>query len=374
MISRPAKPSAATEGAAATTLDGGRPPNGLRRRMRRFSFWRIVRERILPLLASIAVVALLIELFGADPSTAFSALIDGAFGNKFGIADMLVFTSILILTGLAAAIPFSAGMWNIGGEGQLYVGAIGATAAAFAVPGSFPQWAGALLCVIAGILAGAFWGFLAGFPRTRWGANEVIVTLMLTYIALYLSAYAIGLWPSQSNTTRDIPTNTTLPTLWEATSLNAGVFLGVLAVIGGWLLMFRSGLGFQIRAVGKNVRNAELNGVNPGSVQLKAFIIGGGFAGAAGAILVLGVNRALVSNLSDNLGYLGIAVALMAGLSPLWIVAAAFLFATLRAGGDAMQVETNLDPAVGDLLVAAFVITLLAFHAIRVQQLNWVRD
>jgi simple sugar transport system permease protein len=156
--------------------------------------------------------------------------------------------------------------------------------------------------------------------------------------------------------------------------LNAGVFLGVLAVATALFLMFRTGLGFQIRAVGKNVRNAELNGVSPGSVQLSAFTIGGAFAGAAGAILVLGVNRALVSNLSDNLGYLGIAVALMAGLSPLWIVASAFLFATLRAGGDSMQVATNLDPAVGDLLVAAFVITLLAFHAIRVQQLNWVRD
>jgi simple sugar transport system permease protein len=335
---------------------------------------RIVRERLLPVAASLGVVALLVALFGADPSAAFSALIDGAFGNKFGIADLLVFTSILILTGFAAAIPFSAGMWNIGGEGQLYAGAMGAAAAAFGMPGGVPQWAAASLCVIAGIVAGAFWGFLAGFPRTRWGANEVIVTLMLTYIALYLSDYAIGLWPSQSNTTRDIPANTALPSLWAGTSLNAGVFLGVLAIAGGWFLMFRTGLGFQIRAVGKNVRTAELNGVKPGSVRLAAFVIGGAFAGAAGAILVLGVNQALVSNLSDNLGYLGIAVALMAGLSPLGIVAAAFLFSTLRAGGDSMQVATNLDPAVWDLIVAAFVITLLAFHAIRVQQLNSVRE
>jgi general nucleoside transport system permease protein len=374
VISRQAEPQAAADADGAPATGLGRASSTVRRRLAGFSVWRLLKERILPLLASIAVVAFLIELFGADPSVAFEALIDGAFGNKFGIADLLLFTAILILTGFAATIPFSAGMWNIGGEGQLYVGAIGATAAAFAVPGSFPQWAGALVCVVAGILAGAFWGFLAGFGRTRWRANEVIVTLMLTYIALYLSTWAIGLWPSQSNTTRDIPENTTLPTLWEATSLNAGVFLGVLAVAGGWFLMFRTGLGFQIRAVGKNVRNAELNGVNPGSVQLSAFTIGGAFAGAAGAILVLGVNRALVSNLSDNLGYLGIAVALMAGLSPIWIVASAFLFATLRAGGDSMQVATNLDPAVGDLLVAAFVITLLAFHAIRVQQLNWVRD
>ncbi len=285
-----------------------------------------------------------------------------------------MFASILILTGFAAAIPFSAGMWNIGGEGQLYMGAIASTAAAFAMPSGLPQWAGASLCVIAGILGGAFWGFLAGFPRTRWGANEVIVTLMLTYIALYLAEYAIGLWPSQSNTTRDIPANTVLPTLVSGTSLNAGVFLGVIAMVGGWFLMFRTGLGFQIRAVGKNLRTAELNGVNPGSVQLAAFVIGGAFAGAAGAILVLGVNQALVSNLSDNLGYLGIAVALMAGLSPLGILASAFLFSTLRAGGDSMQVATNLDPAVGDLIVAAFVITLLAFHAVRVQQLNAVRE
>jgi general nucleoside transport system permease protein len=374
VISQPAETPPATEDAKAATLDSSREPSALRRRLASYSVWTIVRERVLPFIASIAVVALIIKLFGADPATAFSALIDGAFGNQFGIADLLVFASILILTGFAAAIPFSAGMWNIGGEGQLYAGAIGSTAAAFAMPGSVPHWAGATLCIVAGILAGAFWGFLAGYPRTRWGANEVIVTLMLTYIALYLADYAIGLWPSQSNTTRDIPSNTALASLWAGTSLNAGVFLGVIAMVGGWFLMFRTGLGFQIRAVGQNVRNAELNGVKPGSIQLTAFVIGGAFAGAAGSILVLGVNQALVSNLSDNLGYLGIAVALMGGLSPLGILASAFLFSTLRAGGDSMQVATNLDPAVGDVIVSAFVITLLAFHAIRVQQLSSVRE
>ena len=201
------------------------------------------------------------------------------------------------------------------------------------------------------------------------------MTLMLTYIALYLSAYAIGLWPSQSNTTRPIPENAVLPTLLSPTSLNAGVFLGVLAVAGGWFLMFRTSLGFQIRAVGKNGdRDLTAQRREPRAASsFSSFVIGGGYAGAAGAILVLGVNQALVSNLSDNLGYLGITIPLMAGLSPLGIVAAALLFSTLRAGGDAMQVATNLDPAVGDLIVAVFVITLLAFHAIRVQQVNWVR-
>ncbi|MEA2578169.1 MAG: ral nucleoside transport system permease protein, partial [Chloroflexota bacterium] len=257
-------------------LDAPEPADPIRRRgLDGFSVWKLVRDRVLPLAASLGVVALLLVILGANPSTAFSALIDGAFGNKFGVADLLVFATILILTGFAAAIPFSAGMWNIGGEGQLYVGAIGATAAAFAMPGGVPQWAAATLCVIAGIAAGAFWGFMAGFPRTRWGANEVIVTLMLTYIALYMSDYAIGLWPSQSNTTRTIPANTALPNLLTGTSLNAGVFLGVVAIAGGWLLMFRTGLGFQIRALGKNLRAAQLNGVNPGSVQLAAFTIGG---------------------------------------------------------------------------------------------------
>jgi general nucleoside transport system permease protein len=373
VTAKPADPQPAADPAPGGSAASG-TPSRLRSRIDGFSVWRFVTERLLPIVASLGVVAILIALFGADPFAAFSALIDGAFGNKFGISDMLVFTSVLILTGFAAAIPFSAGMWNIGGEGQLYAGAMASTAAAFAVPGSFPQWAAASLCVIAGILGGAFWGFIAGFARVRWDANEVIVTLMLTYIALYLSSYAIGLWPSQSNTTRDIPANTVLPTLGSGTSLNAGVFLGVVAIVGGWFLMFRSGLGFQIRAVGKNVRTAQLNGVNPGSIHLAAFVIGGAFAGAAGSILVLGVNQALVANLSDNLGYLGIAVALMGGLSPLGILASAVLFSTLRAGGDAMQVETNLDPAVGDLIVAAFVISLLAFHVIRVQQLNSVRE
>lgn len=349
-----------------TTL--ARTPDPARRRAER------VGRTLLAAASSLAVIALMIAALGADPWTAFVALIDGALGNKFGLADTLIFGAVLILTGLAAAIPFSAGMWNIGGEGQLIAGGIAAAAVAFEAPATLPSWGTASLAILAALAGGALWGLVPGYLKARWGANEVIVTLMFVFIAFFLAEYAIStLWPSESHTTLPIPAGE-LPVLWASTSLNAGVLLGVVAVVVAWFLMARTSLGFQIKATGHNLHAARISGVRSGRTRILAMSIGGAFAGAAGGILVIGVNTALVGGFSANLGFLGIAVALMAGLSPIWILGSAFLFSILRAGSDNMQVVSGLDPAVGDMVVATLVITLLAFRVVRVRQLGSLNE
>ncbi|HSF26932.1 MAG TPA: ABC transporter permease [Actinomycetes bacterium] len=326
------------------------------------------------ILASLAIMAITLLVLGADPVAATGSMLEGALGSSFGIGETLTITSILVLTGLAAAVPFAAGMWNIGGEGQMYAGAVAATAVAFTAEG-LPAWAHVSLAVLAAVAGGALWGLIPGVLKTRLGANEVIVTLMLVYVAMYGVEFTINhLWPSRAQTTPPIPSSAALPTLVPGAHVSAGVLLALAAVVGAAILLRRTHLGFAIRATGDNVRAARLSAIRPDRVRVLAFVIGGGFAGAAGGIAVLGVSRALVSGFSDNFGFIGIAVALMARLSPVWIVGSALLFSVLRVGANQMQVSTGLDPSTGDVLVTAFVLTLMAFGVIRVKQLGSIRE
>lgn len=323
---------------------------------------------------SVALIVVVLLLLGADPVRATTSLLRGALGSPFGIGETLAIASVLLLAGLAAAVPFSAGLWNIGGEGQMYMGAVAAAAVAFEAPAGLPRWLHVSLCMVAGVLGGALWGFVPGILKTRFGANEVITTLMLVYVAMFAVDGAIShLWPSRAQTTPPIPASA------EATPVVAGMsvtwvsLVAVVAVPLAWFLLRRTHLGYSIRATGDNVRAARLAGIRPDAVRVQAFVIGGGFAGAAGAIAVVGLSGALVSGFSDNFGYVGIAVALMARLSPLWMVGSAALFSILRVGANQMQVSTGLDPSTGDVLVTVFVLTLLALHVVRVRQLGSIR-
>jgi general nucleoside transport system permease protein len=323
---------------------------------------------------SVALMALVVMVLGANPFQAAGSLVRGALGSTFGLGQTLTITSILVLTGLAAAIPFAAGLWNIGGEGQLYAGAVAATAVAFGLPDGTPRAVHVTACLIAGVAGGAVWGFVPGFLKVRFGANEVITTLMSVYVAIYLVDGAIShWWPSRAQTTPPIPTSASAPTIVAGMSVTWASLAAVVAVPLAWFVLYRTHLGFEIRATGDNVRAAQLAGVRPQRVRVSAFVIGGGFAGAAGAIAVVAISHALVSNFSGSFGYIGIAVALMARLHPVWMVGSALLFSVLRVGANQMQVSTGLDPSSGDLLVAVFVLALMAFHVIRVKQLDSLR-
>jgi len=316
-------------------------------------------------------MALVLIALDADPVEAASSLVRGAIGSRFGLSETISIAALLILTGLAAAIPFAAGLWNIGGEGQMYAGAVAATAVAFGFPAGVPSALHVAACLIAGVVGGAIWGLVPAILKNRFGANEVITTLMLVYVAIYFADGAIShWWPSQAQTTPPIPVSARATPLLSGMNVTWASMLALIAVPLAWFVLYRTSLGFDIRVTGDNPRAALLAGSRPSNVRAAAFALGGGFAGAAGGVVVVGMSHALISNFSDNFGYLGIAVALMARLSPKWIALPALLFAILRVGANQMQVRTGLDPSSGDLLVAVFVITLMAFHVIRIRQLD----
>jgi len=322
----------------------------------------------LALAVTVAIFAALLALLGANPWDGLKAIWNGALGNRFSFGQTVMITSLLSLTGLAAAIPFAAHLWNVGGEGQLWFGAFVATAMALTLPSDLSPWLMVPIAVVVATFGGAVWGFVPGLLKASINANEVITSLMMTFIAIQLGNYAIStLWPSFSNQTQDVPANSLLPNIWGGTLVTAGAPLAVAAVVLAWVLMARTGLGFEIRAIGLNPSTARMSGMRIGRITILAFVIGGAFGGLAGAIAVLGINGALISNFSANFGYLGIAVALVARLNPAWIIPSAFLFAALRVGSNGLQAETGLSTTVGEVLVTTFVVLLLAFRVIRLR-------
>lgn len=298
-------------------------------------------------LATLAVAAALLALGGHSPGDAFAALARGAFGtwDRF-VSFTLVRATPLLLTGLAVAFAFRARVWNIGAEGQLHAGALAGVAVALALPG-----AGALLVLpvtlLAAATAGALWASVPAAMKTGMGVGEVITTLLMNFVALFLAQFLVQ-GPLREargvfNQTDEIPAAAHLPALLPDTRLHAGFLLGILIAVALWLYLTRIPGGFRIRAAGASVRAAEVSGrfsVTP--VIWLSFLASGAIAGLAGWIQIAGVTHRMYEGLSPGWGYTAIAVALLARLHPLAVVVTAIVFGALSAGGGAMQREAGV--------------------------------
>jgi simple sugar transport system permease protein len=360
----PAAEPAAAGGDLGTELPGGRPSQeGSRLRRALLALPRIIAA----LAATLVVFSIVVIIMGADPFRVAEVVIESSTGDPFVLGQTIMIAGILTLTGLAAAIPFRAGLWNVGAEGQLYAGAIAATAVALTVSPEMPSTLAVPLVMIGALVGGAVWGAIAGGLKAAFDLNEVIVSLMLTFIGILAADYVVrAIWPQGiSPQTERIPPNTILPMIWQEGLVTIAPIVAVVAALAGWFLIRHTSLGFQIRAVGFNPRTARANGISSGHVAVWTFIIGGAVAGLAGGMVVSGVTNALVSNFSPNYGFLGIAVALIARLEPLWLVPAAFVFAMLRVGSNGLEVDVGLSSAFGDVLVAVFIISLLFFGMVK---------
>jgi ABC-type uncharacterized transport system permease subunit len=313
-------------------------------------------------LLTLVLTGAVFQLVGADPFAAFEAILNGALGNPFGVEETVMLSGILALAGLAVAIPARARLWNIGGEGQIFMGALASVYVALKVTGLDAALL-TPLAMVAGIVAGAALAAIAGWLKTSFGANEVLTTLMLNFIAILLTDYAVGhAFPNvgAGNTTPPVPAGVELPDLAASPYLNLGVFLAAVSLCIGHVLLSRTRLGLKIRAVGANAEAARNNGVNVGRVSLAAMTIGGAFAGLAGAIVVIGVSGSLARDFSPGYGFIGVAVALLARSRPLLILPAAVLFAVLTVGGSYLEPTVGLSAAAALLIQGVFVILLLA--------------
>ena len=328
-------------------------------------------EALLPVAAvalALLVGAGMLVALKADPLKAYSAMLQGAAGNVSGITQTLVKATPLLLVGLGVTIAFRGGVINIGGEGQLIVGALAATAMALA----FPEWPGVILlplALAAGVAGGAAWGGVPGVLKARLGVNEILSTIMMNQIAIQLSNYLLrgpmidpaeiarGTQIAQS---AQLPQQVWLIRLVPRTLLNGGAIIAVVMAVLVYIFLWRTTIGYRIRAVGLNAEAARYAGIRVPVYQALALVLGGAFAGLAGAVEVLGVQHRMLEGLSGGYGFSGIVAALFGKLHPLGAIPASILFGGLLVGADKMQRAVQVPSAlIGALqgLVVLFVVS-----------------
>ena len=316
-------------------------------------------------IVALAALWVALRLAGLDATSALVALWNGSLGSSYALtSSTLVRATPLILTGLAVALAFRAGVWNIGAEGQLLAGA--ATAAAvglFAAP-VFGQLT-VVVALLLGAVAGTLWAGIAAELRNRFGVLEVISTIMLNFVALYGVGYLVR-GPLQEPThvypqSEPIPALARLPTLIEGARLHWGFVLALIAAPVTWWVLRHTAAGFRVRAVGENADAARMAGrVDVERTTMRVFLVSGALSGLAGAIELTGVTFALYENVSPGYGYTAIAVALLAGLHPIGVLATGLLFGALEAGALSMQREAAVPAVVVNVVEALLVLLILA--------------
>ena len=285
------------------------------------------------------------------------------------LGDMLVRATPLILAGLAVAVAFQGGVLNIGAEGQLLIGACTSTAVSLKLGSAL----GSLTIVVAliiGMLAGALWAAIAAELRNRFHVLEVISTIMLNFVALYLISFLVR-GPLQEPTriypqTSTIAPFTQLPVILEGTRLHVGFILAIAAGFIAWWGVRNTAAGFRLRLTGANPRAARVAGmIDVERTTRNVFLISGALAGLAGAIEVHGVTFALYENISPGYGYTAIAVALLAGLNPAWVIASGILFGALEAGASALQRDAGVPSTLVWVVEAAVILGVLGTESYR---------
>ena len=289
-------------------------------------------------------------------------------------ADALVRATPLIIAGLAVALAFRGGVFNIGAEGQLLVGAIASTAVSLALGKTLGSIV-ILVALPAAAIAGALWAGIAAELRRRFHVLEIISTIMLNFIAIHLVSYLVR-GPLQEPTriypqTESLPALAQLPQLVPGTRLHAGFALAVVMAIGlSWMLR-KTAIGFRIRATGASPLAARIAGkIDIDRTSFSVFLVSGALAGVAGGVEVSGVTFALYENLSPGYGYTAIAVALIAGLNPLGIIASGIFFGILETGASALQREFAIPSSLASVVEAALIIAALTFAALRGRRLT----
>jgi simple sugar transport system permease protein len=319
-----------------------------------------------------------VKYFGAAPmdtvsaalsavGEAYKALAVGAFGSWTAISESLTQATPLICGGLAVSLAFRTGLFNIGAQGQLIMGAILAAYVGFAW--HLPPVLHLIVAIVAGLIGGALWGGVVGLLKARTGAHEVIVTIMLNYVAIYLLAWLLTTSTFRRPGRTDpispiVDANAQYPQI-GGTRLHIGFFLALLAAVFVWWLLNRSTIGFELRAVGANADASRTAGMSVGRAYVIAMVVAGALAGLAGTQQVLGTDLPLTDGVAASVGFDAITVALLGLGRPLGVVLAALLFGAFHAGAPLMQAQTNTSVEIVQVLEALIVLFVAAPPLIR---------
>ncbi len=306
-----------------------------------------IHSNLLPIISPLIAIALalgvgaiLILLAKANPITAYTILIQESLTNYYGFGNMLTKTAPLLLSSLGVLLALKAGLFNIGAEGQIYMGGLGSALVGLFLPG-IPGFIHVTLALLGGFLFGAIWGLIPGYLKAIRGVNEVITTLLLNYVALnligYLANNPLKEPGAPSAYSSLISESARLPIIMPQTQAHAGIFIGLLATVILWVILARSPLGYQIEAVGLNPVAARYAGMSVERTIIAVMAIAGGLAGLAGAGEVMGLKYRLFDQFSPGYGFDAIAIALLSRGNIGGILLTSVFFAILRSGANVMQ-------------------------------------
>ncbi len=309
---------------------------------------------LIPLLnvsAAFLVSGLVVVLIGEDPLEAVKILIWGSIGWNEGVGFTLFYATNFIFTGLAVAVAFHAGLFNIGGEGQAYIGGLGVAVACLALDRYAPWWVTMPFAVAGAALAGAAWAFVPAWLQAKRGSHVVITTIMFNFIAASLMVYLlVNIWAkpgSMQPETRTFEAGGRLPLLGDvlpflefgASPVNLTLLIALAACVGVWALIWRTTLGYEIRTYGANPSAAVYAGISPVRVIIVTMLISGGLAGMMAVNEIMGTQHRLLIEFVSGYGFVGIAVALMGRGHPVGVIFAAVLFGMLYQGGAELSFE-----------------------------------
>ncbi|HMN85305.1 MAG TPA: ABC transporter permease [Bauldia sp.] len=344
--------------------------------VRRFDFREVVLVPLLAVVIALALGAVTMLATGVDIATigrSFAALFTGSFGSVYAVSETVTAAAPLVICGLGLALGFRAGLFNIGAEGQLMLGGLGAVAAGFMLTG-LPIFIHLPIALLAGILVGALWAAIAGWLKAATGAHEVITTIMLNFIAYRLTDYLLRNPPIQKAGRADPISETVLATaelpklfasLDPTLRAHLGIFIALAAVALVYWLLFRSTVGFEFRASGANPDAARYAGMRSGLIIVLVMATAGGLAGLAGANQVLGVLGRASPNFSAGIGFDAIAVALLGRSHPIGVLFAGILFGALQAGGRQMQVSAGVSIDLIAIIQALIIVFIAAPMLVR---------
>jgi simple sugar transport system permease protein len=320
--------------------------------------------------AALIVGALLLAASGSNPIDGYDALVQGSFGTKYDVGETLVRALPLAIVALGVAPALRAGVFTVGAEGQVILGAMAATAVVLALPDGAPSAVLIAAGAVAGAIAGGLWALLPALLRARLNVNEILSTLLLNYVAAALLAWALRTWLKTADSvpsprSDNLPLGAAMPNLLEGTRLHWGIVLVPIGAIAlAWWLRTPRALAYDIFDTHRAL--ARRAGVSAGRAIVSTMLVAGVLAGLAGWLKVTSVDGALYNSVAGGLGFTGILVALLGGLRPLGIVLAAILFGALSAGADGLQIDTGTPASLATVLQGLLLLAAaLGFEARR---------
>ena len=334
-------------------------------------WWKSALIRVVAILIALVVVALItLVITGQNPIEMYKAMIDGAIGNELRIWNLLQDTALLLVVGLALTLSFKMRFWNIGGQGQIIMGAIAATACMKFLPGQVPDFALYLIMIASALIAGAIWALVPGLFKAFLNTNETLFTLMMNYIALNFAAFLTFRWSKNSgNNVIGILNRKThagwFPDIGGEGFVGRSFLLNILIVFVMMLIVFvylkYSKHGYEISVVGESEKTARYIGINVKKVIIRTVIISGAICGLAGLILVSGVHHTLTTDIEGGRGFTAIIVSWMAHFNPLYMALTSFLIVFLEKG--AIQVASspalNLDDNFANIVTGIIILFII---------------